>query len=288
MWFKRKKKIDYDSYVLKPFDRDAELEKINKEIAAQPKYYPTLWLGLNGLRFYPDKIEWVKCEQAEQEKEQEPPELLNTDEAKTVRAIQRWLNRHYHMYLCVDGIYGPETQRAVKYHQIASKVAKVEHDVNCIEESINKTHTVEGNRPSLKFKVGDLVKLKDTAFWCEASDGSGKSGSAFCYGVTDKYLPISIVNNKSWATHPYHIDKYGWVKESDIAEVIPHEPCGIESTMWENGWELYYHGVKIPKNVVYGYGPGELPSQPLTDTIYVYKDPHPETHLEPLLQLERY
>ena len=212
MWRKRKTKINYDKLPVKHIDREAELEKIIKELEDKPKYYPTLWLGFDGLGFYPEGPKWIHKDEPVPDKNETIPK-------------------------CFD-------------------------------------------RRRLKFKVGDLVKLKETAFWYEASDGSGKCDSALCYGATNKYLPISIVNNKVWATHPYHIWKYGWVKESDIAEVIPHGPDWIESKTREHGWDLYYHGVKVPQNVVYEYGPGELPTQQIGDTIYIYPAPHPEVFID--------
>ena len=75
------------------------------------------------------------------------------------------------------------------------------------------TETKKSSAPSLS--VGSSVYLKSGTWWRAASDGTGAKGSAD-YWLGGKSAKITKINNASWATHPYLIGSYGWVRKSDI------------------------------------------------------------------------
>ena len=75
------------------------------------------------------------------------------------------------------------------------------------------TSTSTQTKPALK--VGSYVQLKPNTKWYYSSDGQSPIGYADTW-LKGRKAKISRVNNASWATHPYAIEDYGWVKKTDI------------------------------------------------------------------------
>ena len=120
MWFKKKKtKINYD---YKPIDREAELQKIRDEIASRPKYYPTLWWDKTGVRFYPNRIEWIR---------KVTPQLK-------IYAGKISPDFIYQQQLNIDGIYGRETRQLAGLYHCFQSLAEVEREMETIDQLLDE------------------------------------------------------------------------------------------------------------------------------------------------------
>ena len=101
--------------------------------------------------------------------------------------------------------------------------------------------TAGTNTTAPTLAVGSYVKLKSGTYWKAASDGTGSSGSAD-YWLGGRSAKISRINNASWATHPYCIENYGWVRKSDIVGYkygTAHATAGLHA-FDENGTEAIF------------------------------------------------